>query len=351
MRRIPPETLVNFGTALLKSKGLNEEDARYIAHCCVRTECFGVTTHGLRVLGHFDRDYGPDGEIRPDAKVKVVKQTPAAVVLDGRYCFGHVAMRETCSRAAELARNGGVGLAAVINTNWMAGAGVFAAELAEQGLLARIWVQWCVGGATVPHGGLDGRFSTNPMAIAFPTADGDPVMADFSTSSLSYGRSRKLADSGGTTPEPVYRNPDGTLSDDPQDMVDGDAAMLPTGGVNYGYKGMSLSLWQEALTAATGGAANNPEHREKPDGKQNVQVLAIDPQQLAGKEYFENEMSRLVRHVRTSRPVDAESPVRLPGERAFALERECLSQGVPVSDERLEQLNQIAENNNIPPLR
>ena len=48
----------------------------------------------------------------------------------------------------------------------------------------------------VPHGGRDGRGTTNPIAMGIPVEGGDPVVLDFATSAVAEGKVRLARNKG-----------------------------------------------------------------------------------------------------------------------------------------------------------
>lgn len=340
MPRVSIENLTAFGTALLVKKGACEADARHIASVAVLTEARGVATHGTVALANFDEQVGKN--IDPAARPKIVKEKGASALLDGERCFGQLCLRLATEIAIRKAREHGVAMVGCRNTSWIAGLGTYLLPVAEQGLLGQLWAQSSSCKDCAPVGGLDGRFSTNPVALAFPGPDG-PVVADFSTAVMSFGRARRLAAAGKRATAPVFLDPDGHLTDDPKVAVDRDGTLLFMGGELESYKGYAFSLWSEALAAMGGGNANNPEL----PGRQNFNLTVIDPEAFAGADYFRAEMRRFLAHVKSSRPRPGSGAIRLPGERA----RECLAEaqrrGVNLDAGLFDRLNAIAAKNGL----
>jgi len=336
--------LTDFGAGLLVKKGVAAADARYIAELAVRTEARGVATHGAVIFTNFDEQVGKT--IDPAAKPRLVRESGAAALIDGGRCFSQLAMRLAQELAVRKAREHGVAMVAVRNSSWLAGLGTYLLPLAEQGFLAQLWAQSSACRDCAPPGGIDGRFSTNPVALAFPAPEG-PVVADFSTAAMSFGRARRLAAAGRKAPAPVFVDPEGRLTDDPKVAVDREGTMLFMGGETEGYKGYAFSLWAEALTAVAGGSCNNP----KVEGRQSFNLLVIDPEAFGGSDYYRKELERFVAHVRSSRLRPGAEAIRLPGERARRSEAEAARRGVELDPGLFEKLNAIAAKHGLKPLK
>ncbi len=334
MPKIAFETLVRFAQELLAARGVPEAGARTIAGIVVTTEAFGITTHGLSFLPYAD---GAIPEVvDPKAEPTVAVDRGATAVIEGGRCFAQLAMRRAVDIALQKASALGISMVSVRNTGWLAALGVQLLPIAERGMLAQVWAQTNTCKDCAPVGGIDARFSTNPLALAIPT-DGDPIVADFSTTAVSMGKTSRMAGKGEKAPERIFMDHEGTLSDDPR-VVKAGGTILFMGGEHYGHKGYGLSLWCEALTAAGGGECNNPQSRTQ----QSFTLQVIDPAALGGRDHYLAEIARFVRHVKTSRPRPGVAAIRLPGERGLAALRRARVEGVEVEEAMLAKLDGLA---------
>lgn len=343
MPRVDFGELVEFGVRYLVRKGMSRTNARFISTMAVTTEATGVTTHGLALLTSLEQVLGTS--VDPRREPAMVKDKAAIALLDCEGCAGPVAMRVAMEIAKRKARRYGIAMVGVRNGTWIAGLGFYCLALAREGFFVQLWAQsnGCLDSA--PYGGIDARFSTNPVGLAFPT-DRTPVVADFSTAVMSMGKVGQLIRRGEKAPEPVFFDRHGNLTDDPRVMRDGGAMFLMGGAIN-GFKGYAFALWAEALTAMAGGSCNNPRIKRR----QSFNLTVIDPCAFGQMDYYRREMKRFVARVKSSRPWKKGEPVRLPGERMLRLLRESEKHGVPLDEERLEQLNNLADKYRIPRLK
>lgn len=333
MRRIPWERLVTFGVDLLTARGVPADKARFIAETQVDTEAMGVKTHGVALFGYFEGAVGRD--IDPQAAPAVIRDSGAAVVIDGEGVFAHLAMRLARQLGADRARRFGVAMVAVRNTSWLGGLGVQLVDLARGGLMAQLWSQSSHCCNCPPFGGIDPRFSTNPVAMACPMGD-DVFLVDMSTSAISMGQLGKLKQSGAAAADRIFLDADGRATADPAAMAPGGMQFL--GGEWLGYKGYALSIWDEALAALGGGSCNNPEA----PARHNLNLTVVDPAAFAGAEHFRRETARFRERVLSSRPRPGGEAVRVPGQRAMAALREGRADGVVLDEAMLAGLDEIA---------
>ena len=346
MPTISMKNLVDFGTRFLVRRGVPLRDAEYIAGVAVTAEAMGITTHGLVQLNALEGGIGKS--IDPAKQPRVIKDKGASALIDGDGAIGQIAMRLAQELAVRKAKEHGVAFIGVGNTSWIAALSVYLIPLARQGLLAQVWCQSSQCQDCAPIGGIDPRLSTNPIALAFPTG-GDPVVADFSTAAVSMGATSRMARSGQKAQHPIFMDDKGKITNDPAAMVDakgtrGGGSILFWGGESEGHKGYAMSLWCEAMTALSGGRTNDPNAPQR----QSFNLMVIDPEAFAGREYFEAQIQHLISWLRSSRLRPGQDRIRLPGQRSQENLRQSEKQGVPVDEKVLANLNALAAKYEIP---
>ena len=342
MKRCTKDALIGFGVGFLKNKGVGDKNARTIAEIAVKTQAMGIHTHGMAIFPYFEQNI-PD-PINPAAEPEVVKQSGATALIDGNYGFAQTAMSLAKELAVEKASKQGVAVIVVRKCCWLGALGPYLHSLTQQGYLAQLWAQTTTCRDAAPYGGFDAKFSTNPIALAFPTR-GDPVLSDFSTTTISMGKLKRMAQSGRQAPEPIFLDTEGNLSADPRVVAAG-GSVLFIGGAHFGYKGYGLSLWSEAIAALAGGECNNPETKTS----QSASLTVIDPRAFAGQEYFYGEIERFKAHMMASRVRPGFDRIRLPGQRVVGNLQESDRAGIPVEEGLLEALNDLARRNGISPI-
>jgi L-lactate dehydrogenase len=342
MLRIPKHTLIGFGVHLLQGKAVPAHKAAYLAESAVFAEACGLHTHGVAAFAHWDKYVGET--IDPAAEPEVVRQMPGTALLDGRRGFGHWAAKRARDLALEKARNQGIAMVAVRNTSWLGALGPHILPIAQDGLFAQLWAQTSNCRDCAPWGGADGVFSTNPLALAFPTGE-RPMVSDFSSAAISYGRTKALIRGGQRAPENLYLDREGCPTDDPGVIEDG-GTILFTGGQHSGYRGYALALWAEATALLAGAAHRTPDERLA----QSFNLTVIDPPAFAGADAYRAEMRRLLDEIRRSRLRPGFEVIRLPGERAQQAAEQAQTHGVPVPEKLVERLNETADANGLPRL-
>jgi len=333
------DKLFDFGVQLLTGKGVPRTKAEYISGLAVDTEALGITTHGVAAFPYFDNEIGVN--INPQADPKIVKEKGATALVDGNNTFGQLAMKLAKELAVKKARQNGVAMIGVRNGFWLGALATHLLSLVEQGFFAQLWAQTSTCKDCAPYGGVDPRFSTNPVALAFPTGK-DPMIADISTAAMSMSKVNQLIRDGKKAEDKLFLDKDGTPTDDPNAFPGGGSIMF-FGGDKQGYKGYAFSLWCEALTAMAGGDCNNPEAKPR----QSFNLLVIDPEAFAGMDYYKKEMKRFVEHVKSSRVRNGFSEIRIPGDKLINKLTEAKSRGIPLEKFMIEKLSATARRNNM----
>jgi LDH2 family malate/lactate/ureidoglycolate dehydrogenase len=342
MKTVPFKDLKSFGIRFLKKLGASDAAAEYVSDIITRAESNRQSTHGIVQFKALQNSFGKS--LDAAAEPKIVSDKGAAVLIDADRCMGLLSYKVAIEKAQEKARKLGIGMAAIRNGDWVGALAIPLIPVARAGLLAQAFAQTNTCKDCAPVGGIDARFSTNPIAVAFP-ADPDPVVADFSTATMSMAAANGMAAKGERSKVERFIDGAGKATCEAAVIKKGGTLMF-MGGDTDGHKGYALSLFTEALTVMAGGSANNPDRPTH----QCTAVMVIDPEFFGGMDYYKKEMARFTRFVKAARVRPDFSAVRLPGERGFAALKRAESEGVPLDDGKTGILNAIAKEAGIEPL-
>ena len=103
------------------------------------------------------------------------------------------------------------------------------------------WMGNASRGGVAPFGGREGKLSTNPISMGFPSNFEGPILLDFATSMAAVGKVAIAEARGKKLPDKWVVDKNGNPSDVPETLFD-NGALLPMGGVNGGHKGYALSV-------------------------------------------------------------------------------------------------------------
>ena len=119
--------------------GLTEEQAETCATIHTQSSADGVESHGLNRIPRFV-EYVQKGWINLEGKPQLVGAKGAVENYDGQLGIGITNALFCAERAAELAKEHGIGCVALKNTtHWMRG-GTYAWKMAEAGFMGMSWI-------------------------------------------------------------------------------------------------------------------------------------------------------------------------------------------------------------------
>jgi hydroxycarboxylate dehydrogenase B len=345
MPTIKAEHLLEAIASLFRACGSPEDAAHIVAAHLVDAEACGVVSHGLLRVPRYVEAIA-DGRTVPGARLRIVSENPAAVVLDGQQGFGQVMAVRAMDLAVLKAEGLGVGAVTLSNCGHTGRLGSYTEQAALRGMAAMMMVnsggygQW-----VAPFGGAAGRLATNPLSLAVPTDGDDPLVLDIATSIAPEGKIRAAQLAGRLLPDGWLVDHLGRPTNNP-DLLYGppSGALLPFGG----HKGFGLSMLVDALAGALSGAgcctdADAPK-AGKTDGVFMVAIKIAAFQDLA--EYQRN-IGLMVKHVKSSPPSKGVTEVLVPGELEAKTRRRRLLEGIPVEPATWEEIERLLRQFNV----
>ena len=303
---VPKAALAAFARALLAASGASPAHAQLVVDHLLEADAMGLRSHGVMRVPQYLEDVAA-GETLPAAEPTVTHPAPGRAVVDGNLGFGQVVGMAMAGEAVRLAGKAGVAFVTGRRMGHSGRVGAYAEAIARAGLVG---IAVCGGPRSghrvAPFGGLEGRLSTNPIAFAYPSEGGEPVVADFSTSVAPEGVIRSLLHRGLPAPQGALRDAQGRPADDPAVLYGGPpGAIQPLGGP-VGYRGTALAMLVEVLAALLA----DDEADDIARAGSNLGMLAI-----ATDAGFAGRAARMGAYIRSSPAIDPAHPVMLPGER------------------------------------
>jgi L-2-hydroxycarboxylate dehydrogenase (NAD+) len=328
--------------------GLPAADAARCAELMSEADLTGADGHGVLRLPQYVRRLKAGGfNKRPN--IKVARTAPATALVDGDNGMGHLVMTRATQEAIAIARESGVAWVGVKRSNHAGPAGLYAEMAAAHGMIG-VYAAVANANHMATWGGADLLLGTNPLAIGVPSGTG-PLVFDMATSIVAYGTVKKYALRGLTMPQGWFVNAEtGASITDPARSHDG--LLLPMGE----YKGSGLALMIGLLAGVLSGAAFG---RDVVDFNANDTsetntghfMIAVDIARFLPLATFTSEVDRHLRDLRNSKRLPGVDEIRLPGDRRGECRAERGRDGVPVAAPLLAQLDKLAAELNIRPLR
>jgi LDH2 family malate/lactate/ureidoglycolate dehydrogenase len=337
-RRINHKDLRDLAAALLSAGGTDESEVDTIADILVWADLVGRSSQGIWRL----KELLPRlraGLIESPCSPEFTQTRDGIVLVDGHNGFGRYVGHVAMSRAIELARRCGVGLAVVRNSSHF-GAGAYYVNLAAQaGMIGLAFSN--TPRRVAAYGGLRPIFGTNPIAFGAPLHNGLSVLADLSTSMMAGSVIRKGQESNEPIREGVAVDENGRPVTNPKEGQF--FAMLPFGGA----KGYCLSLLVEILTGVITGSLMSfqiPSMLEKTQPVTRIGhfFLVIDIATLLPLPEYHERMAMLVAAIKDSPRQPGISEVLIPGETRWRSYLKQIKEGILLDSETIELLESLA---------
>jgi LDH2 family malate/lactate/ureidoglycolate dehydrogenase len=339
--RIYGGNIMLFVVNCLRTVGLTGTDAMTVMIRMLEADYSGADAHGIFRLPQYIRRIKAGG-INPNPKITVTKTAPATAMVDGDNGMGHLVMAQVVKTAVETAKETGVAWVGARRSNHAGAAGVYAAEAAADDV-AVIYSVVANANHMPMWGGAENLLGTNPIAIGIPTGEEPLVVLDIATTVVSYGTVKAHKLQGKPMPEGWMINAkDGSPLTDSARSAEG--LLLPIGG----YKGAGLALVLGLLAGTLNGAAfgrdvvdfNNNDTDECNTGHF---LIALDISRFMPIDVFKREVDHQLRELRESKRLPGVDAIYFPGELRAQRRSDRQRNGVPLADEVLIQLDNLAD--------
>jgi LDH2 family malate/lactate/ureidoglycolate dehydrogenase len=333
--RIVGEKLKKAITNLLQTLGAKVQEARLVADVLVEADMRGISTHGCAFVPLIAERHA-HGLLNIPTHLTPIADNEAITHLDGNNGLGQVAAAEAMQICMKKARQHGVSLALIRNTNHIGFLGYYPLMAAAEGMIGVCMTN--AAPAIAPWGGAEAFLGTNPLSIAAPVAGGTPIVLDMSSSMVARGKIRRAQRLHETIPEGWALDANGVPTTDPAEALNG--TVLPIGGP----KGYGLALFIDLLCGLLSGSKYGRDVLtfHEPLGPTGVgaMLMAIDIAWFMPLEQFETLAHDYAEAIRNSKKVRGVECIFLPGEIEAGKADVSRSQGViEVDSQIVEKIN------------
>lgn len=338
MKAIKASRLEKFAVEALIKSGATESDAKIVAMFLVRASLRGIDSHGImRLPTYVNR--AKQGLINTRARIQIVSEAGSLALVDGDNGFGQVVGKEAMDWCVKRAQEAGIAAAAVKNSNNFGAASLLAMQASEKGMIGFVFTN--TAPAMPPWGGTTLTLGTNPIACAVPSDLGFPIVMDMSTTVVARDKIRAMAKQGKKIPPGWALNKLGRPTEDPVEALEG--ILLPVGG----HKGYCLAFMVEVLSGVLSGSLFGRDVRQiydftRPQGVGHF-VGCINIEAIMPLTEFRYRIAQLIDQIRSSDLAEGYDKIYLPGEIEFNIEQERLRTGIPVPDEVVVELTNLAQ--------
>lgn len=345
------EYLKEFTIQVFEKMGCPHDQAVTAADCLNQADLRGVDSHGVARLSGYVRLWELK-RLNAKPEMKVIHETPSTAVLDGDLGLGLVTAPHAMNIAIEKAKIAGTGWVAVQNSNHYGIAGYHAMMALENDMIG---ISMTNASPLVAPTFSKSRFlGTNPIAVAIPAQNQPPFVIDMATTTVANGKLEVLQRKGMDAPLGWTQDKDGNPTTDAYSLKKG-GSMLPLGGDrdHGGHKGYCLGAMVDIFSAVLSGANYGPwvppfvsflEPPANPVGKGIGHFLgAIRVDAFRPATEFKKEMDHWIDTFRNAEPAEGQEKVLIPGDPERELTEERLQNGIPIHEQVVDDLNQLAE--------
>jgi LDH2 family malate/lactate/ureidoglycolate dehydrogenase len=327
--RLKVERIREVGAEALRRGGVPEDHIHTQLDLWLEAELRGVPSHGLLRLPRIVERIA-NGVADPQARGKHTWRGESFLSVDGEQGLGPIVANVALEAITDKARQTGVAVAAITNSNHIGMLAWYAERVAKAG--QSIIVLSTSEALVHPWGGRQALLGTNPISIGVPTGDPDPFVMDTATSIVSMGEIHDRAHRNESIPEDWALDADGNPTTDPNAAKAG--AISPFGGPKGYALGLAFGLLVSSLTgAATGRSVRGTLDSTDPCNKGDL-FIVIDGASSDLRGYLEA--------IRSAEPAAGFDKVLVPGERGRACRDERLANGVPMAEDVWRRLVDLA---------
>jgi ureidoglycolate dehydrogenase (NAD+) len=322
-RPTPAVALATWGMACLRAAGVSDEDAQCVAESLVQTSLWGIDSHGIARLPHYLNRIA-HGSIKARPNIVVTPSGAATAQVAGDQGLGIVVSHRAMRVAIEMARASGIAAVGVSDSSHCGAVGLYSRVAAREGLIGMAFTH--SDKIAAPHGGHRPFLGTNPIAMAFPRAGGEPVCLDMATTSIPWNRVMNARREQHPLPRDVAVDAQGA----PTESAANANALRPLGGLDYGHKGYGLALVVELLCGPLHGNLYGPQigpmYAELTQPRRiGAFMIALDPLRFAGGASF----ATTVEHIARTLAAEPGAP-RMPGDPELEEQAQRLLRGIPI---------------------
>lgn len=318
-QRVDPEQLQSFASACFQAAGLCSDHAVLISQLLTNSDRRGVRSHGNRAMPRYCRAL-QEGKVNADAVPRVLKETDSSILVSGDGGLGYAPMMQAAEAAIEKAQARGVAVGATCHHGHYGSAGHYVRRAMEAGCTA-----FSVQGAHPGKFGEGGRnpgkqaayWGNPPICFGLPADTEPPLILDAATCILAdYQRGPEFDALQSLIPAAFFKSMGYT----------GIATAL--GGCFVGQNNAEARCVTERWPSANAGGLIIV---------MNLGLFADPAEVLSG-------IDDLVEGVRREMdPLPGYDEATTPGTAEFRNEQTYNHEGVPVSAEDLQQLEEAGD--------
>ena len=325
--------------------GFTAEESKIISDVLLMSDRIGIESHGMQRMYRYYKSI-QKGMIKVESKGKVLFETPVSAVIDAEDGMGQVVGHKAMTMAIEKAKQTGIAMVVVRNSNHYGIAGYYAKMACDQGLIGLSCTN--TNAIMVPTYGRMAMLGTNPIAVAMP-AEPYPFFFDASTTVVTRGKLEVYNKKGEPLHDGWALDKDGHPSNDAADVLDNIAAkkgggIMPLGGSTedtgshkgYGWA-MVCELFSSILSLGT------TSDKTGTGGKGGIchGFMVINPAIFGDPADIKAHLSGYLEALRNSPKAEGQPRIYTHGEKEVEAEKRLMENGIPVNDNTMVEVYEM----------
>ena len=352
------EELKRFMIKVFERAGVPQKDAEICADNLITADRLGIDSHGINRLKEIYYDRIKMGIQNPITNFEIVKEGPTTAVIDGHNGMGHVIGYKAMKLAIEKAKNFGLGMTVVRNSNHYGIAGYYALMACKEDMIGITGTN--ARPSIAPTFGTENMLGTNPLTFGIPTDEEFPFLLDCATSITQRGKIESYAKKGIPCPPGLVITSDGSTLTDAElilkYLTEDRCALLPLGGAGEetaGYKGYGYATVVEILSASLQNGAflkmlsGINEKKERVPYRLGHFFIAINISSFIEPETFKKITGNILRSLRASKKAPGCSRIYTAGEKEYIASIEREKNGVPINKKLQEEIKTMISELNL----
>lgn len=315
---------------LFKNYNFSNEKANLLASTFTESTIDGVSSHGIHRVPLFI-EYIKKGIIKIDAEAECIASFGNIERWDGFQGPGIVNAIKCTNRAIALAKQYGMGMVALRNTNhWIRG-GTYGKQAANANCISILFTNTKPN--MPPWGGKESRIGNNPFVVSIPRKKGH-VILDMAISQFSFGKINEYKLKGEKLPYPGGWDNNNELSNDPDKIASVER------GLPIGYwKGSALSMILDMLATvlSAGNSTCKISSKEIETGISQV-YICMYPEVFNDKALQETLIEEIIEFTKNVAPINPGDKIYYPGERSSQTRAKNLNEGILIDDSIWEKI-------------
>ena len=343
--------LEQFTLQIFRAIGCSDADATMATRVLLSADLRGIDSHGIARLTGYVRLWEVE-RINARPAIKVLHETPSTAVVDGDRGLGLVVAPFAMKLAIEKAKQVGTGWVSVQNSNHFGIAGIHAMMAMEHDMIGMAMTN--ASALVAPTFSTERMLGTNPIAVAVPSGEEAPFIADFATTTAANGKLEILQRKQEEAPVGWIQDENGSPTTDAHALKH-NGSLLPLGSdrEHGSHKGYALGSIVDIFSAVLSGANYGPwvppfpayvPMPEQQPGKgigHFLGAMRIDAFRPASD--FKADMDQWLRRFRSARPLEGYQQVFVPGDPEREAENDRFLNGIPLVESVVRDLSELGK--------